>query len=185
MKKQNPPAAIPEIRPGQSIELLKELHRIVNEAIRAQTAVAETPPESKFYDLSNIDLEKLRDEFASKVRRKATALQDIREIVEQSTAAVEREVLTQVLRTTGGNKAKAARLLQIDYKTIHEKVKRLGILMDRANNGDNSMQEAKGNGTDAEPGGKSKRLKDSAGSDKDLGDLFESENSSFEVRKAT
>ena len=26
MKKQNPPAAIPEIRPGQSIELLKELH---------------------------------------------------------------------------------------------------------------------------------------------------------------
>jgi Methyltransferase domain len=26
MRKQNPPAAIPEIRPGQSIELLKELH---------------------------------------------------------------------------------------------------------------------------------------------------------------
>jgi len=26
MKKQNPPAAVPEIRPGQSIELLKELH---------------------------------------------------------------------------------------------------------------------------------------------------------------
>ncbi len=26
MKKQNPPAAIPEIRPGQSIDLLKELH---------------------------------------------------------------------------------------------------------------------------------------------------------------
>ena len=26
MKKQNPPAALPEIRPGQSIELLKELH---------------------------------------------------------------------------------------------------------------------------------------------------------------
>ncbi len=67
-------------------ELLKELHRIVNEAIRAQTAVSETPPESKFYDLSNIDLEKLRDEFAGKVRRKATALQDIREIVEQKLA---------------------------------------------------------------------------------------------------
>lgn len=63
--------------------LLKELHRIVNEAINAQTMVAEPPAESKYYDLSNIDLEKLRDEFAKKVRRKATAIQDIREIVEQ------------------------------------------------------------------------------------------------------
>lgn len=66
--------------------LLKELHRIVNEAIRAQTTAADPPAESKFYDLSNIDLEKLRDEFAKKVRRKATALQDIREIVEQKLA---------------------------------------------------------------------------------------------------
>jgi len=66
--------------------LLKELHRIVNEAIRAQTGVAEPPSESKFYDLSNIDMEKLRDEFAGKVRRKATALQDICEIVEQKLA---------------------------------------------------------------------------------------------------
>jgi type I restriction enzyme R subunit len=63
--------------------LLKELHRIVNEAIRAQTTAADPPGESTFYDLSNIDLEKLRDEFARKVHRKATAIQDIREIVEQ------------------------------------------------------------------------------------------------------
>lgn len=63
--------------------LLKELHRIVNEAIRAHAGVADPPPESRFYDLSSIDLEKLRNEFAGKVRRKATALQDIREIVEQ------------------------------------------------------------------------------------------------------
>jgi type I restriction enzyme R subunit len=61
--------------------LLKELHRIVNEAIRAQTPAA-AGPDSRFYDLSTIDLEKLRDEFANKVRRKATVLQDIREVVE-------------------------------------------------------------------------------------------------------
>lgn len=67
--------------------LLKELHRIVNEAVRAQTPmVAEPEPEGKFYDLSQIDLEKLRDEFARKVKRKARALQDIREIVEQKLA---------------------------------------------------------------------------------------------------
>jgi len=51
----------------------------------------------------------------------------LKEIVQQSAAAVEREVLTQILKNTGGNKAKAARLLKIDYKTIHEKVKKLGI----------------------------------------------------------
>jgi len=62
-------------------ELLKELHRIVNEAIRA-AAPGDDQKESKFFDLSQIDLEKLRDEFAKKCKRKATALQEIRQIVE-------------------------------------------------------------------------------------------------------
>jgi DNA-binding NtrC family response regulator len=51
----------------------------------------------------------------------------LKEIVHQSTITVEREVLTQALKYTGGNKAKAARLLQIDYKTIHIKLKQFGI----------------------------------------------------------
>src|SRR5450759_4350689 len=62
-------------------DLLKELHRIVNEAIRA-AAPGDDRAESNFYDLSHIDLEKLRDEFAKKVKRKASALQDVRKIVE-------------------------------------------------------------------------------------------------------
>jgi type I restriction enzyme R subunit len=66
-------------------ELLKELHRIVNEAIRTQ-APGEDQAEGLTFDLSQIDLEKLRDEFAKKVSRKATALQDIRDIVEQKLA---------------------------------------------------------------------------------------------------
>ena len=63
-------------------EVLKALHRIVNQAIQAQNAGADQT-ESKMYDLSQIDFEKLRDEFAKKVRRKKTALQDIREVVEE------------------------------------------------------------------------------------------------------
>ena len=66
-------------------ELLKELHRIVNEAIRTQ-APGDDQAEELTLDLSQIDMEKLRDEFAKKVRHKATALQDIREIVEQKLA---------------------------------------------------------------------------------------------------
>ena len=66
-------------------ELLKELHRIVNEAIRTQTP-GDDQTEGLIFDLSRIDMEKLRAEFAKKVRHKATALQDIREIVEQKLA---------------------------------------------------------------------------------------------------
>lgn len=65
--------------------LLKELHRIVNEAIRTE-APGQDQSEGLTFDLSQIDLEKLRNEFAKKVRRKATALQDIRDIVEDKLA---------------------------------------------------------------------------------------------------
>jgi two-component system nitrogen regulation response regulator GlnG len=36
-------------------------------------------------------------------------------------------VIVDALRASGGNKAKAARLLQVDYKTLHSKVKEYGI----------------------------------------------------------
>jgi Domain of unknown function (DUF3387) len=65
--------------------LLKELHRIVNESIRTQT-LGDDQAEGLTFDLSKIDLERLRDEFAKKVRRKATAVQDIRDIIEQKLA---------------------------------------------------------------------------------------------------
>ncbi len=71
-------------------ELLKELHRIVNEAILTQ-APGDDQAEGLTFDLSQIDMAKLRDEFAKKVPHKATALRDIREIVEQKLA----EMLTR------------------------------------------------------------------------------------------
>jgi type I restriction enzyme R subunit len=66
-------------------DLMKELHLIVNEAIRA-AAPGEDRAESRFYDLSRIDLAKLRDEFARKVKRKASALQNVRQMVEDALA---------------------------------------------------------------------------------------------------
>lgn len=66
-------------------DLLKELHRIVNEAIRAAEP-GEDQMDSKLYDMSTVDLEKLRKEFAKKVKRKASALEDIRQVVEKKLA---------------------------------------------------------------------------------------------------
>lgn len=66
-------------------ELLKELHRIVNEAIRAADP-GEDHAEGLTVDLSKIDFDKLREEFAKRVHRKNTALQDIRDVVEAKLA---------------------------------------------------------------------------------------------------
>ena len=66
-------------------EVLKELHCIVNEAIRA-AAPGGDHAGGLTVDLSQIDFEKLRNEFATKVRRKHAALQDIRDVVEKKLA---------------------------------------------------------------------------------------------------
>jgi len=65
-------------------DVLQELHRIVNEAIQA--AEPEPGAAARTFDLSELDLEKLRDEFAKKVKRKASAVQDIRQMVEEALA---------------------------------------------------------------------------------------------------
>ena len=63
-------------------EILKKLHRIVNQAILTQ-APGDDQAEGLRLDLSKIDMEKFHEEFAKKVRQKATALQDIRDIIEE------------------------------------------------------------------------------------------------------
>lgn len=61
--------------------VLKQIHAIVNEAIRTH-APGEDAAEARTYDLSKIDMERLRDEFAQRVPRMATAVEDMRSLVE-------------------------------------------------------------------------------------------------------
>ncbi len=65
--------------------LLKGLHKIVNEAICTQGSGVDES-EGLSVDLSQIDFEKLRAEFAKKVRNKHAALHNIRELVEKKLA---------------------------------------------------------------------------------------------------
>ena len=67
-------------------EVLKEIHKIVNEAIRAQEP-GEDHSEGLTVDLSRIDFGRLRDEFAKKVKHKHSALKDLRDVVEQEASA--------------------------------------------------------------------------------------------------
>jgi type I restriction enzyme R subunit len=65
--------------------LLKELHRIVNDAVQPHTP-GDDQVGGVTFDLSQIDLKKLQDEFGKKVHYKATAVEDIRTIVEKKLA---------------------------------------------------------------------------------------------------
>ncbi|HUY88122.1 MAG TPA: sigma-54 dependent transcriptional regulator [Pirellulales bacterium] len=51
----------------------------------------------------------------------------LKTLVRRKVVEAEREILTRVLQQTGGNKAEAARLLQIDYKTLRTKARLYGI----------------------------------------------------------
>jgi DNA-binding NtrC family response regulator len=53
----------------------------------------------------------------------------LRQLVRRAIIEVERNALLRTLRQTGWNKARAARLLQIDYKTMHNKLKEYGLRM--------------------------------------------------------
>ena len=65
--------------------LLKVLHRIVNQAIATQGSGADQA-DGLTIDLSQINMDKLREEFGKKVKRKASVIEDIRRIVEEKLA---------------------------------------------------------------------------------------------------
>lgn len=79
-------------------------------------------------DLDIADAEVPVPHFLPKACRAEWKALSLKELVRQGTAAIEREVLKEVLKHTGGNKAKAARILKVDYKTVFSKVKQYGIV---------------------------------------------------------
>jgi len=99
--------------------------RQLQSIIRRAVLLAEEMITEKHLDIKRVPVPGLA--FTPKVQGLPWKELSLKEIVCRSTGAVEREVLAQVLKYTGGNKAKAARILQIDYKTIHSKVKKFGI----------------------------------------------------------
>jgi len=113
-----------------AIESLIEFHwpgnvRHLRATIRRAVLLADEVVTEKHLDLKKVSAPEVA--FHPKTQEVAWNNSPLKEILRHNVIAVEREVLIQALKHTGGNKAKAARLLQIDYKTIHTKVKQLGI----------------------------------------------------------
>ncbi len=100
--------------------------RQLRSTIRRATLLADDVIAEKDFELQRVPVPGLA--FTPKVQGMPWKGMTLRKIVQQTVAAVEREVIGEALKYTGGNKAKAARLLGIDYKTMHEKAKKMGIL---------------------------------------------------------
>jgi two-component system nitrogen regulation response regulator GlnG len=64
----------------------------------------------------------------------------LKDMMRQSTGQREREILVQVLRQAGGNQAKAARILQVDYKTVRTKAKQYGICVKKKGTDDHGKE---------------------------------------------
>jgi len=58
----------------------------------------------------------------------------LKEVVHRITERVERQVIAKAMETAHGNKAEVARMLMVDYKTIHSKVRQYDISVHRAKN---------------------------------------------------
>jgi len=99
--------------------------RQLRSVIRRAVLLADDMITEKHFDIKRTPVPGLA--FTPKIQGTPWDELSLREIVHRSRVSVEREVMLHVLKHTRGNKAKAARLLQIDRKTIHIKLKQFGI----------------------------------------------------------
>ena len=64
---------------------------------------------------------------AASGRRRPDARVTLKEFADRAAAEAERQAIRLALHATRGNKSEAARLLRVDYKTLHLKMKRYAI----------------------------------------------------------
>lgn len=117
--------------------------RQLRAVVRRGVLVAEDIITEQHLDLGKKCGRRAADELAAglSATRGGSGNLPLREILRQHTTHVERRVIAQVLGRTGGNKARAARLLQVDYKTLHSKVKEYGIQIEGEEPDDEEREE--------------------------------------------
>ena len=64
---------------------------------------------------------------AASGRRRQDARVTLKEFADRAAAEAERQAIRLALYATRGNKSEAARLLRVDYKTLHLKMKRYAL----------------------------------------------------------
>ena len=101
--------------------------RQLRSTVRRAVLIADDIITDKHLDINRAPVSK--QSLSPKIKKILQGDCSYKDILHQQIVALERDVISQALEYSGGNKAKAARLLRIDYKTIHTKIKHLGITM--------------------------------------------------------
>jgi DNA-binding NtrC family response regulator len=99
---------------------VRELRNVIRRAV-LQTEGLEINPAHLRAGLNDVALD------ATPATPPAIAGRPLKDIADQAARTAEREAIEGTLRATKGNKSQAARALQTDYKTLHVKMKHLGI----------------------------------------------------------
>jgi DNA-binding NtrC family response regulator len=97
---------------------VRELRNVVRQAVVAAEGTEIAAP-----DLVPL----LRAQGAAPERGPPPPGASLREVAEHAAAEAERVAIIEALARTGGNKSQAARLLKVDFKTLHVKMRRMGI----------------------------------------------------------
>ncbi len=97
---------------------VRELRNVVRRAVlEAEAHVISESLVASFIEEGSTDLAQARP----------LSERSLKEIADDAAKTAERHAIIETLRSTGGNKSQAARALRTDYKTLHLKMKNLGI----------------------------------------------------------
>jgi len=120
----------------QAMELLGEHHwpgnvRELRNVIKRAVLLASDVVEARHVDAATDGARcpHLRSKIENQKSKIALALQgqvSLKDITRECVRQVEQSVIAAVLAQTGGNRSKAARILNVDYKTLYYKAKELG-----------------------------------------------------------
>jgi DNA-binding NtrC family response regulator len=125
-----------------SVELRRPVHEIAPDAIQAleqhawagnvrelRNVVRQAVLEARDLVLRRAHLQKLLGPSAEpdEARVAVRGRPALKEVADAAARDAEQRVIREVLRETGGNKSQAAKILRTDYKTLHLKLKALGI----------------------------------------------------------
>ena len=103
---------------------VRELRNVMRQAVlESKTAQVEKPAVQRHLGKQVVGATPSKRQTTQKV----PITRSLKEIADAAAREAERGAITETLRATQGNKSEAARMLRTDYKTLHVKIKALGI----------------------------------------------------------
>jgi DNA-binding NtrC family response regulator len=117
--RQLAPAALEQLQRAEWPGNVRELRNVIRQAVLRSNGMAIRPSDLRVL-LSTPPM-------PSGATARAGGTPSLREVAAAASRSAERDAICDMLRATNGNKSRAARALQTDYKTLHLKMRQLGI----------------------------------------------------------